>query len=212
MVSGSITSIGLSGYSNISKQERVVQRVLGVPSDSYYEVLGLRPGENDKVRDAGDRLLGALDLGVNSHPNATEAFEIVHQAIENLQGKDTDMEEPEEEEEEEEEAGGRTSSSARVSPAIDYPWTCGLTAEGERIITHRLKTSRGTIRGYTCVVETQREKGLLYKFKPGAEIGQLELTKYLSQDGIKTLAEKGADGKRKKVWSYKDVDQFVDIL
>lgn len=52
-----------------------MQRVLGVPSDSYYEVLGLRPGENDKVRDAGDRLLGALDLGVNSHPNATEAFE-----------------------------------------------------------------------------------------------------------------------------------------
>jgi hypothetical protein len=53
--------------------------------------------------------------------------------------------------------------------------------------------------GYTCVVQTQGERGPLYTFKPGAEVGRLELQQYLSQEGIKTLSEKNETGKRKKV-------------
>ena len=57
------------------EQEKAVQRVLNVPSDSNYEVLGLQLGESHKVEAAGDKLLRAIDPGVNNHPDAAEALE-----------------------------------------------------------------------------------------------------------------------------------------
>jgi hypothetical protein len=67
------------------------------------------------------------------------------------------------------------------------------------IIANRSKTRLGKTFGHTCVVETQGRRGPLYEFKPGAEISRLELDEYLSQDGIKTLAEKDKKGNRIKV-------------
>ncbi|KAI9767646.1 MAG: hypothetical protein M1840_005517 [Geoglossum simile] len=105
----------------------------------------------------------------------------------------------------------QTRGQPVVSADIEYPWTTGFTAEGDIIIANRPKTRLGKTFGHTCVVETQGERGPLYEFKSGAEIGRLELEEYLSEDGIKTLAEKDKNGNR-KVWSYKNKDDFVDVL
>jgi hypothetical protein len=105
----------------------------------------------------------------------------------------------------------QTRGQPVASADIEYSWTTGFTAEDDLIIANRPKTRLGKTFGHTCVVETQGERGPLYKFKSGAEIGRLELDAYLSQDGIKTLAEKDKNGNR-KVWSYKNKDEFVDVL
>ena len=84
----------------------------------------------------------------------------------------------------------QTRGQPVVSADIKYPQTTGFTAEADVIIANRPKTRLGKTFGHNCVVETQGERGPLYEFKPGAEIGRLELDEYLSRDGIKTLTEK----------------------
>ncbi|KAI9772436.1 MAG: hypothetical protein M1840_000639 [Geoglossum simile] len=215
-----------NGINWTDEDEELVKQVLNAPSDSDYAVLGLSEKEDDLVEAVGIELQNATDPVRNKHPDATKAFERVTQAIKNLKkrtNEDTDMEDEEEEEEEEEveeeeeeEVRGKPTPPAGTSPAkfaaIKYPWATGVTAEGEPIIAHRLKTSLGRAIGFTCVVETQGPKGLVYKFKPGAEIGRIELNRYLELTGIKILAEKDEDGKRLKVWTYKDFEYFEDIL
>ncbi|KAJ9655779.1 hypothetical protein H2201_008729, partial [Coniosporium apollinis] len=110
-------------------------------------------------------------------------------------------------------ATGKVGDRLTNSTAIKYPWTTGLTAESEPIIAHRPVTKLGNTLGYRCVVETPGPKEKpIYIFKSGAQIGRLELDKYLSLPGIKRLAETDAEGKRKKVWSYKDKVDFEALL
>jgi len=104
--------------------------------------------------------------------------------------------------------------AATTSPkAIKYPWTIGVSAAGEPIIAYRSVTKFGTISGHRCVVEEKSPEGKpIYVFRNGAEIGQLELDEYLRQSGIKRLAETDAESRRKKVWSYRDKQQFQEFL
>lgn len=100
-------------------------------------------------------------------------------------------------------ATSQTNDKPATSNAMEFPWTTGLTATGERIIAYR-RVGRW---GNSFLVEIGTKENPLYVFKTGQEAGLFKTKKYLDSKGIKQL---GGEGKR--VWSYKDRGSFQKLL
>lgn len=91
---------------------------------------------------------------------------------------------------------------ANASPAKpgEFPWECGLTSGGQRIVAGWKGAGR-------AVVEELRGNHVIYSIKDQADCGYAQFQKYLSTEGILLI-----NGEQQKVWKAADRDGYEDFL
>jgi len=94
-----------------------------------------------------------------------------------------------------------TDADQTQPTALEWKWTTGQTAAGERIMAYR---KQGT--GYRCVVETKKGSPV-FTFKSGSECGALEFDQYLKMGGIWKLSP--ADKQHK--WTKEYRGNFISV-
>jgi hypothetical protein len=96
-----------------------------------------------------------------------------------------------------------TASGAQetTSTATEWPWTTGLTADGNRIMMYRTHA-----KGYRCMIE-ERIGVPVYKIVSGASCGRLEVKNYLGLEGIKQLPLV----EDRVVWKPTHQDKFKEL-
>ena len=92
----------------------------------------------------------------------------------------------------------------------DFPWTCGTTATGDRIIAcWKWASARGTnSSASSLVVETVKGNKLIYLIESGEDCGLFDVARYLAMPGIRQI---NVPADQRKRWTYKDRLDFVDL-
>ena len=107
------------------------------------------------------------------------------------------------------------AASSTFNPATpvrpDFPWACGKTATGDRIIAcWKWAAAKGTNAfASSVVVETVKGNRLVYLIESGGDCGLFEVAQYLAMPGIYQI---NVPADKRKRWTYKERLDFVELV
>ncbi|KAH8799654.1 hypothetical protein F5884DRAFT_868572 [Xylogone sp. PMI_703] len=105
-------------------------------------------------------------------------------------------------------------AAAKNAPGkIQYPWKTLPLPDGREIIAGRQHTRFGKLDGKsTLVVASDQGDDPTFVVTTGGAVGALEVEEYFNLSGIKLLAEKKSNGDKAKTWTWRDKEDFVDLV